>query len=260
MWNNHMQDQLLKYLDLARHKISVDEAIQRAFQMTPAEFDRAIEKYLRQGPQYSHLLLPEATEKLPLSVRPVPQLEAAATLADIHLHAPDYEKQAISEFEKILKEDPGNVTAHRGLGYAYFNRHDFDAAMPHLDQASEKNPDDWQVHYYLATLLSQKQDSAALARMEREALRVIELNPGFAAGYGLLGFALMSQHKSVAATSAYEKALSLDPGNEANILNLAELYSLQDRLLEAKPLFVRLQDSPNETIARAARSHLELMK
>jgi Flp pilus assembly protein TadD len=109
-------------------------------------------------------------------------------------------------------------------------------------------------------LLSQKQDTEAAGKMEKAALRVTELNPQFAAGYGLLGFALMSQHKSIEATVAYEKALKLDPGNEANTLNLAELYSLQDRPAEAKALFLRLQNSPNETIARAARSHLELMK
>jgi Flp pilus assembly protein TadD len=204
--------------------------------------------------------LPELIEKVRLTVKPVSQLEAAAMLADVHLHEHDYEEQGISEFQKILKEDPGNAAAHRGLGYAYFNRHDFDAATPHLDQAAEKNPMDWQVHYYQAMLLSQKQDNAAAEKMEREALRVTELNPGFAAGYGLLGFALMSQHKSAQAAAAYEKALSLDPGNEADTLNLAELYSLQGRLVDAKPLFLRLQNSPNETIATAARSHLELMK
>jgi Flp pilus assembly protein TadD len=260
LWNSHMQGQMLKYLDLTRHSVPVADAIKQAFKMSPAEFDRAVEKYLREGPKVSHLPLPEPPEKVRLAVKLVAQLEAAAILADVHLHEHDYEEQGISEFQKILKEDPGNAAAHRGLGYAYFNHHDLDAAMPHLDQAAEKNPEDWQVHYYQAMLLSQKQDNAAAEKMEREALRVTELNPGFAAGYGLLGFALMSQHKSAQAAAAYEKALSLDPGNEADTLNLAELYSLQGRLVDAKPLFLRLQNSSNETIATAARSHLDLMK
>jgi Flp pilus assembly protein TadD len=260
LWNSHMQAQMLKYLDLTRHSVPVADAIKQAFKMSPAEFDRAVEKYLREGPKVSHLPLPEPPEKARLAVKLVAQLEAAAILADVHLHEHDYEEQGISEFQKILKEDPGNAAAHRGLGYAYFNHHDLDAAMPHLDQAAEKNPMDWQVHYYQAMLLSQKQDNAAAEKMEREALRVTELNPGFAAGYGLLGFALMSQHKSAQAAAAYEKALSLDPGNEADTLNLAELYSLQGRLVDAKPLFLRLQNSSNETIATAARSHLDLMK
>lgn len=259
LWNNHLQHQVLKYLDLMQHNVPLAEAIQQAFAMTPAEFDQALERYRREGPKESVLTLSETTEKVQLAVHPVPQIEAAAIFAAIHLHEHDYEEQGIREFQDILKQDPGNFAAHRGLGYAYFNRHDFDASMSHLDQAAQKNPDDWQVYYYQAMLLSQRQDADA-EKMEKVALRLTELNPGFAAGYSLLGFALMTQHKSPEATAAYEKALKLNPDNEADTLNLAELYSLQNRLNDAKPLFLRLQSSANETIARAARSHLDLLR
>jgi tetratricopeptide (TPR) repeat protein len=260
LWSNHLQEQLLLYFDLVQHNASFTEAIQQAFKMTPAAFDKAIENYLREGPRDSRLMLSGASEKAQLTVRPVPQIEAATALAEIHLHEPDHEEQGLSELQRILREDPGNAAAHRGLGYAYFNRHDFDAAMPHLDQAAQKNPDDWQVRYYQAMVLSQQHDNEAAEKMEKSALRVTELNPEFAQGHSLLGFALMSQHKTLAAIAAYQKALQLDPGNETNTLNLAELYSLQNRLDEAKPLFLRLKDSANEAIARAARSHLELMR
>ena len=70
----------------------------------------------------------------------------------------------------------------------------------------------------------------------------------------------MSRQKPAEATSAYEKALSLNPGDEIDTLNLAELYSLQDKPDKAKPLFLALQNSSNQAIATAARSHLELMK
>ena len=265
LWSNHMQDQLHRYLDLTRHGLAPSDAIQQAFKMTPAEFDKALEQYWRAGVKDSHLPLPEAPEKARLTVKPVSLLEASAMLADVHLHETGYEEQGISEFQKILKEDPENAAAHRGLGYAYFNRHDFNLAMPHLDKAAEKNPKDWQVHYYEALLLAQKQSASALdemelEKMEKEARQVTELNPEFAAGYGLLGFALMSQQKSSEAISAYEKALSLNPANEIDALNLAELYSMQNRPDRAKPLFLALQNSSNQTIATAARSHLELMK
>lgn len=259
LWNNHQQPQLLKYLDLVQHNAPVAEAIQQAFAMTPQEFDRALERYRREKPKESLLRLSETTEKVQLGVRSVTQLEAAATFADIHLHEHDYEEQGIREFQDILRQDPGNFAAHRGLGYAYFNRHDFDAAMSHLDQAAGKNSEDWQVYYYQSMLLSQRPD-ADIEKMEKAALRVTELNPEFAPGFSLLGFALMTQHKSPEAIAAYEKALKLNPANEADALNLAELYSLQNRSGEAKPLFLRLQNSANETIARAARSHLDLLK
>lgn len=259
LWSNHLEPQLLKYLGLVQHNVPFAEAIQNAFAMTPAEFDKTIERYRREGPKESRIKLPEVTEKVTLASRAVPQLEAAAVFAGIHLHEHDYEEQGIRELQEILKQAPDNFEAHRGLGYAYYNRHDFDQAMLHLDQAAGKNPDDWQIYYYQAMVLSQRPDADA-EKMEKVTLRLTELNPGFAAGYSLLGFALMTQHKSPEATVAYEKALKLNPGNEADTLNLAELYSLQNRLADAKPLFLRLQNSANETIARAARSHLELLK
>src|SRR2546423_1631770 len=97
LWNNHLQEQLLNYLDLIRHKVGTAQAIQQAFKMTPTSFDRAIEKYLREGPRESRLPLASASEKVQLVVKPVPPLEAAVILADIHLHEHDYEERGISE-------------------------------------------------------------------------------------------------------------------------------------------------------------------
>ena len=107
--------------------------------------------------------------------------------------------------------------------------------------------------------MAQKQDDALADQIEKEARLVTMLNPGIADGFGLLGFALMTQKKNPEATTAYENALRLSPASEVYALNLAELYSLQGKMEEAKALFARLQNSLNPRISVAARSHLELM-
>src|ERR1700694_4464712 len=168
LWSNHMQDQVQRYLDLTGHNMPTADAIKQAFKMTPGEFDRALEKYLREGAKDSRLPLPQALAKARPTVKPVSPLDAAAILADVHVHEHDYEERGISEFQKMLKEDPENAAAHRGLGYAYYHRHDFEVAMPHLDKAAEKNPQDWQVHYYEAMLLGQKQNVSPLEGTELE--------------------------------------------------------------------------------------------
>ena len=69
----------------------------------------------------------------------------------------------------------------------------------------------------------------------------------------------MVEHRNQEAIAAYQRALALRPDSEVYALNLAELYTLQGRLDEAKTLFLYLQNSDNGGIATAARSHLELM-
>ena len=82
LWNNHLQPQVLKYLDLVEHNVPFAETIQQAFAMTPAEFDRAIERYRREGPKELRIKLSEATENVTLAVSLIPQIEAAVSLRD----------------------------------------------------------------------------------------------------------------------------------------------------------------------------------
>ena len=67
----------------------------------------------------------------------------------------------------------------------------------------------------------------------------------------------MVQHKIAEAATSYATALRLKPESEAYALNLAELYTRQGKLGEARVLFSRLQNSQNFYVSAAARSHLE---
>ncbi len=256
--DNHRMAGAEQYFELRRQHLPINLAIQRAFEMDPRDLDAALEKYLRAGPEFTHVKLPEDREKIDLAAGSVAGLNASAILADVHSHQPDYRRRSIGEFEEILRRDPDNTTAHRGLGYALYSEHQPDAAIPHLQKAAAQSPEDWLIHYYWAALMAQKQDDNLAPQVEREARLVTRLNPEMADGHALLGFALMTQRRTPEAASAYELALQLNPASDIYAINLAELYTLQGKTAQAHALFLSLQYSDNPTVAMAARSHLDL--
>ena len=257
--SNDRMRQATKYFELVRRRVDAEDAMRQAFGMEPRQLDAALERYLRAGIEPLRVQLPEGLEKVRLSADPVPPLHASATLADVHSHQPDYRRQSIREFEEILRKDPANFAAHRGLGYALLYENDSAGAAPHLKQAAEASPGDWLSHYYWASLMAQKQEKELAPAMEREARMVTRLNPEMADGHALLGFALMTQRKTPEATTAYETAFRLNPASDVYALNLAELYTLQGMVGPARKLFLDLQYSDNPVVANAARSHLDLM-
>ncbi|HEY6253078.1 MAG TPA: tetratricopeptide repeat protein [Candidatus Angelobacter sp.] len=259
LWDHNQMEQAQRYFQLVRQHVPLAEAFKQAFDMTPDQFDRILQKYSRSGLEALRVPLREGLEQVSFSVAPVTSLNAMTALAGIHAHQSGYVQQAIKEFQEILQQDPNNAAAHRDLGYIYYYQHDSDAALPHLQKAAASAPNDWRVHFFWAELAAAKYDDALAPQIEKEARLVIELNPDFADGYGLLGFAFMVEHRNAEATAAYQTALRLKPQSEVYALNLAELYTLQGRLDEAKALFLYLQNSGNEIIATAARSHLDLM-
>jgi Flp pilus assembly protein TadD len=258
-WENHKMDQVRNYMELTRKRVPVMDALKQALEMNAAELDSALARYARSEVESVPIQLPAHLEHVVVSEHSVPALEAEATLADLHAHQDDHRQQSIAEFQKILDREPGNTTAERGLGYALFTQQHLGRALPHLKKAAAQNPRDWMVHYYLASAMAQTHDDPYAPEIEKESRMVTQLNPALADGYGLLGFALMTERKIAEAVEAYETALRLKPASEPYALNLAELYSMQGKLDQAKELFAYLQNSQNSTISGAARSHLELM-
>ena len=100
-------------------KVSVEDAIQRSFDMSPAQFDKEMRNYVSGGRyKYYKLPTPEGIVTTNYAVTPLSAGDGNAILADVHLHSPDYRDKAAEEFEAILKTDPANTAALRGLGYA----------------------------------------------------------------------------------------------------------------------------------------------
>ena len=117
------------------------------------------------------------------TVAPLSTAASNAVLADIHLHSPDYLERAVGEFQDILKSDPNNAAACRGLGYAYLQKQDFAQAAEYFKRASQLDSKDPRVHYYNALLMARELGfsggGADLPAMTKELETSISLDPRF---------------------------------------------------------------------------------
>jgi len=262
IYDNQLLSKVATYFDLKENKhLPVEEAVQRAFGMSTAQFDQALRSYVNSG-RYKYYPIPAPASISPSKYTVVPLSVAAssAVLADIHLHSHDYQEKALSEFQEILKSDPTNAAAARGVGYAYLQRHDFSQATEYFKRASQLDSKDPRVHYYIALLLAREGGfgvGADLPLMMKELETSISLDPGFADSYALLAFAQATSGDPPKALTTMQKALAISPRNESYLFNLANLYLTNRQPDQAIALLQSLRSSSNPEVASHAEAALE---
>jgi tetratricopeptide (TPR) repeat protein len=262
IYDNQLSPKVAAYFDLEESKhVPVEAAIQQAFGMSPAQFDRALSGYISSGQYKSYAIrTPANISSNNYTVTPMSAAASNAVLADIHLHSPDYREQGLSEFKDILKSDPNNAAAYRGLGYGYLQKQDFAQAAEYFKQASALDSKDPLVHYYNALLMSREGNygrGADLATMTKELETSISLDPGFADSYALLAFAQSASGDPAKALATMRKALTISPRNETYLFNLANLYLANQQPDQAIALLQPLQASGNPEVASHAAAALE---
>jgi tetratricopeptide (TPR) repeat protein len=259
LYDNKLIPQTNQYFSLRRKSVSVEDAVQQAFGMTPAQFDKTLDSYIRSG-RFSFYPIPTPSDivRTGYAATPVNMADSAAVLADIHLHSPDYHDKAIEEFQAILKTEPDNAAALRGLGYAYLQKGQYDNAAGYFHRAAELDSNDPRVHYYSAMLLSREgsfTDRAHLSEMIKDLERAIALDPSFADPYMLLGFAQFYSSDKAKGLESMQKAVALSPRNEMYQYNLGQMYMANQQLEQALTLLHGLQATQNpELAARVQRS------
>lgn len=249
------------YFDLKINKnVSVEDAIQQAFGMSPAQFDNALRGYVTgEVFKYSAIPTPPDIATTGYTVTPLSQADSNAVLADVHLHSPDYLEKAIAEFQDILKDDPNNAAACRGLGYGYLRRHQYDDAGKYFQRAAQLNSQDPRVHYYSAMLLSREgsfMDRSRLPETIKELETAIALDPNFADPYSLLGFAQAYNGDPAKGVETMRKAVSLNPRNESYQYNLAQLYIMNRKFDQGIAILHALQKTQNPQLAMRVQQSL----
>ena len=249
---------LNQLVQMWRDKAPVDEAIRKAFGMSPDQVDHMLRDYFVSGHwKYFKSPAPADINDIQYTARALSDVDAAAILADLHYHSRDYQEAAFGEFQKILVQQPDNAIANRGLGYAYLQRNQFDEAADHFRRAAAQDSQDPWVHFLSASLMYRQSAIAQRAPSDLDLMRkeletAIRLNPGFADAYALLAFNANMSEDRQGAIAAMRKALELNPRNDSYAMNLAQFY-LQDRKYdEAAPLLERLRQSDDQRIATQA--------
>jgi len=263
IYDNHLIPKLVTYFDQVMNQNKpVDQAIQQAFGMSPAEFDKALQKYFDSNRLiYYPVPMPEGFDGSSYTVKPVQSLDVRAVFADLHLHSPDYSDTGMQEFQEILKQQPDNQAALRGLGYGYLRKRDFQKAGEFFGKAAQADSNDPRVLYYSAVLAQQEgglsSDPEHLAKVQKQLEKAITLDPDFADSYSVLAFILMSEGKPDDAMPRMIKAISLNPRNEQYSLNLAQLYLMQHKYDNAIALLQQLSKSSQQMTSMSAERLLE---
>ena len=251
------------YFSLAvDNKVPVDQAVQRAFGMTPEAWDRQLHDYFNSGTvKYYKLPTPAGIETTGYTTTALSPTDTKATLADMHQHSVDYQDKAVAEFEEVLASDPNNAAALRGLGYACLRKRDFSKAGDYFQKAAALNSKDPRVLYYSAVLRNQQSitdDPHQTEITQKELESSIALDPNFADAYSLLAFVLRSQGKLADAQNAMQHALALNPRNESYQYNLAQMYLANQNVDAAASILQRLKDgSSNPQMAMMAGNSLD---
>jgi tetratricopeptide (TPR) repeat protein len=258
LFDKMLTPNLETYFDLAVNKgLTAEDAIQQAFGISSTDFDKALRQYfLSDRYAYYKLPAPAGAESDAYTAKPLGSNDAKMVMADMHLHSPDYQDKAATEFEDVLKAQPSNPAALRGLGYAYLLKHDFQQAGEYFARAVEHDSEDPRALYYSALLVQREgrlgRDGGDLAVIQNRLEKSIALNPEFADAYNLLAFVDASQGKADEALKMMSRAATLNPRNAEYSYNLARMYIINHKYDEATALLGPLMRSSDPGVAGQA--------
>ena len=125
---------------------------------------------------------------------------------------PSYYPKADDAYANVLKLDPDNLAALRGVGNIDYDRRHYDEAIAAYEHYLSRKPDDARVRTDLGTMyLSSGNPDVAIVQYKK----VVAAHPQFFEAYFNLGVAYSEQEDKPAARSYFVKARSLAPDDKS---------------------------------------------
>jgi len=264
-------------------KAPVAQAIQQAFQMTPAQLDQAVKEYFRsskalqagldESKQPNPPATPEPVSTMPLpftvddvsaSAKSLSPAEGQALVDEMELRIPERREQAIRDLEKLAADQhTENVIEHRALAWADVQKGDTNAAFEELESAMQINSTDPWTRFGLALAAYRSGQKGAhirgLANTMESLQFVLNEYPEFAEAYNILGWARLEGGGPNAALEAMKVAVQLNPRREDYQLRYGEAFMAARKWDEAASVLDPLKLSQNPQIASAAKKDLRDM-
>ena len=251
-------DGLGKFLTLVLNDTPPEKAFQDAFQITYAQMEKELRKYVSQSSYRYH----EITFKNKLlfdtemQVSPLSEADSNAYLGDLLYHnnrADDSEPYLL----KTLAADPNASMANTTLGMVKMHQRKFDDAKTYLEKAVAGDQKNYRALYNYAYLLSRDARDEfgyvrafppySAAKMRELLKKAIALNPTFTESYELLAFVdLVNNDELDDAVAQLKTALKYQPGNQRYALRIAEIFSRQDKLAEAGTIAAKISQTTDE--------------
>jgi tetratricopeptide (TPR) repeat protein len=263
-------------------KMPVNDAIQKAYGMTAAEFEKAVKDYFhaqkplldaldaskRQGTidtggQTGTMPLPITAEEVGTSRVDLPEAEGRALVAEMSLRLPEHRAQTLPDLVAILSLPKGDTSVvHRALGWAHLDRNELDAASEELNTGFELDRNDPWVRYYLALVTFRRprvagQPIQGLANAQQDLRAVIDWAPSFAEAYAMLGRARLEGGGINSAMESMRMAIQLNPRDQQYLLDMAHIDIAGKKWDDATALLEQLKTNQNPQIARIARKDLD---
>jgi tetratricopeptide (TPR) repeat protein len=257
-------DGVSQYFDLVKNQQKpAAEAVQQAFGMSPEKLQESIRAYaVDAADKAKHLPPPEPVRGDEFNVVQLNPLDAQALLADLQIHMEAHREEAATTFQSIIREDPENAAAYRGLGYALYLQKDYEKAAGYLERAISLTPGDPQLLWYLSLTFQaryNKDHPSYPALIEGEMQRAVKVDPDFAEGYRLLAWSRIQQTKAASALEAAKSAVALRPSDESVLQELGDLYEAARQWDNAEYVFHHLRNSDDPAIAKYATDELVVM-
>ena len=241
---------LSDYADLLAKKVEPLAAATAAFGDLQ-QLASALDGYVQEG-RFSYFRMKTTTEvdesAFQAQVLAAPQADALR--ADF-LACNQRGNEARTLLDRVLKQEPNNVSAHETMGFLAFQQGRIDEAKNWYAQAVQLDSRSYLAYYYFSAIAMRGAlTPAEETRVEASLQRATQLNPSFAPTFDRLAVFWGMRHENLEqARVAGLTAISLDPGNvgyrvnEANVLVAMERG---DRAVEVLENAAKLAKTPQE--------------
>ncbi len=242
---------LTDYAELLEQKLDPVTAATRAFGDLK-QLQSNLESYIRQG-AFSYFKLPTwtAVDDTAFKVQTLTAPQADAVRADF-LAYNERVADARPLLDRVLQEDPQNVSAHETMGFLEFRAGHVDEARKWYEQAVKLDSQNYIAHYYFAAIsMNAGVSPGDDAQVESSLRAAIKLNPSFAPAFDrLAAFEGMRRQNLDEAHMMALTAVQLDPGNAGYRVTAANVLMQMERGKDAVAVLrgaLRVAKSPEET-------------
>jgi len=257
-----------KFLTLSIKDVPSEKAFQEAFQMTYAEMEKELKKYVAQN-SYKYSLLTFKSKLMfdsEMQTLAMSEAESNAYLGDLLYHtnrADDSEPY----LQKAIALEPSSSMANTSLGMVKIDQRKFDEAKKYLEKAISADQKNHLAFYRYAYLLSREDrdefgfvssfPDEKTARMRESLKKAIAISPTFTESYELLAFINLVNNEQLSEAIAYlQTALKYQPGNQRFALRISEIYLRQDKLAEALVIAEKIARTADETDIKSQAENL----
>lgn len=250
--DNREKTQLIPdYAGLLAKKVDPVTAATRVFGDLK-QLQLSLESYVRQGSfTYFHGPMSTDVDDAAFKVQPLSETQANAVCGDF-LAYNERIAEARPLLERVLREDPKNVSAHETMGFIEFRAGHMDEARKWYEQAVKLDSQSYIAHYYFAAIsMNAGAGPNDDAQVEASLRAAIKLNPSFAPPFERLAAFESSRRQNLdEAHMMILSAVQLDPGNVGYRMSAASVLMQMERGKDAVAVLqeaLRVAKSPAET-------------